>query len=92
MIARVRASDGPGWYLTDHLGTVREIANAAGIIIRHSGLSSFGHVRGIADSHAGDRFFLAGREWDEEWDLYYYRARYFSPWDRPLYQPGFDWV
>jgi hypothetical protein len=43
-LARWRPDDGTAWYLTDHLGTVRDIANAAGlVIINHLDYDSFGN-------------------------------------------------
>ena len=79
LLARQRTSDGRGWYLTDHLGTVRDIANAAGAIVAHVDYSSFGQVLGVSNSGAVDRFLFTGRELDGETGLYFYRARYSSP-------------
>lgn len=79
LLARQRASDGRGWYLTDHLGTVRDIANAADAVVAHVDYSSFGQVLGVSNQAAVDRFLFTGRELDEETGLYFYRARYFSP-------------
>ncbi len=35
IIARYRPGEGTAWYLTDHLGTVRDIVNALGQLINH---------------------------------------------------------
>ncbi len=78
LLARSRASDGRGWYLTDHLGTVRDIANAAGAVVAHVDYSSFGQALGVSNPAAVDRFLFTGRELDEEAGLYFYRARYYS--------------
>ncbi len=78
LLARQRASDGRGWYLTDHLGTVRDIANAAGAVVAHVDYSSFGQVLGVSNQSAVDRFLFTGRELDGETGLYFYRARYYS--------------
>jgi RHS repeat-associated protein len=78
LLACQRVSDGRGWYLTDHLGTVRDIANAAGVAVAHVDYSSFGQVLGVSNPAAVDRFLFTGRELDEETGLYFYRARYYS--------------
>ncbi len=79
IIARFRPGDGTAWYLTDHLGTVRDLVDAAGQLINHLDYNSFGQI--IAQSNAlfGDRFTYTGREWDPGTGLYYYRARYYDP-------------
>lgn len=78
LLARQRASDGRGWYLTDHLGTVRDIANAAGAAIAHVEYSSFGQVLSVSNPGAVDRFLFTGRELDGESALYFFRTRYYS--------------
>lgn len=78
LLARRRTSDGLGSYLTDHLGTVRDIANAAGAVVAHVDYSSFGQVLGVSNPSAADRFLFTGRELDGETGLYFYRARYYS--------------
>jgi RHS repeat-associated protein len=70
------ASDGRGWYLTDHLGTVRDIADAAGAVVTHVDYSSFGQVIGVSNPGAVDRFLFTGREYDDQVGMYFYRARY----------------
>lgn len=76
LLARQRKTDGRGWYLTDHLGTVRDIANAAGAAVAHVDYSSFGEVLAVSNSGAVDRFGFTGRELDGETGLWFYRARY----------------
>lgn len=78
LLARWRAGDGRGWYLTDHLGTVRGIADAAGAAVAQVDYSSFGQVLAVSNSAAVDRFLFTGRELDGETGLYFYRARYYS--------------
>lgn len=78
LLARQRTGDGRSWYLTDHLGTVRDIANAAGSVVAHVDYSSFGQVLGASNMGVMDRFGFTGRELDEETKLSLYRARYYS--------------
>ncbi len=78
LLARQRTSDGRSWYLTDHLGTVRDIANAAGTAVAHVDYSSFGKLLDVSNPEAVDRFLFTGRELDGETGVYFYRARYYS--------------
>jgi RHS repeat-associated protein len=78
LLARHRAGEGTAWYLTDHLGTVRDIVDAAGALINHIDYDSFGNVVAESNPAAGDRFKFTGREFDAETGLYYYRARYYD--------------
>jgi RHS repeat-associated protein len=79
LLARWRPIEGTAWYLTDHLGTVRDIADATGVIINHLDYDSFGRLVSQTDPAVGDRFAFTGREYDPELDMYYYRARYYDP-------------
>jgi YD repeat-containing protein len=44
LLARYRPAEGTAWYLTDHLGTVRDLVNAAGAVINHLAYDSFGQL------------------------------------------------
>jgi RHS repeat-associated protein len=78
LLARQRASDGRGWYLTDHLGTVRDLVNASGAVLVHVDYSSFGQVLTTSNPAAVDRFGFTGRELDGEIGLNFNRTRYYS--------------
>jgi RHS repeat-associated protein len=79
LLARWRPGDGTAWYLTDHLGTVRDIADAAGAVINRLDYDSFGRLVTQTNPVAGDRFGFTGREYDPELGWYFYRARYYDP-------------
>jgi len=79
LLARHRVSDGTAWYLTDQVGSVHAIVNAAGTVIDQIVYDSFGNVLSETNAAAGDRFKFTSREWDSETGLYYSRARYYSP-------------
>jgi RHS repeat-associated protein len=79
IMARWRPSEGTSWYLTDHLGTVRDIVNATGILIDTITYDSFGNILSQTSPSAGDRFTFTSREWDSDHGLYYYRARFYAP-------------
>jgi RHS repeat-associated protein len=78
LIACYRPGEGTSWYLTDRLGTIRDIANAVGNLANSIDYDSFGEILGQTNPSAGDRFTFAGREFDSETDLYYNRARYYD--------------
>ncbi|MCY2990852.1 MAG: hypothetical protein NTY19_23695, partial [Planctomycetota bacterium] len=79
ILARYQPGVGTAWYLADHLGTVRDIVDTAGVVIDHIDYDSFGQIVLETNPAQGDRFKITGREWDVETGLYYYRARYFDP-------------
>ena len=79
LLARWRPDGGSAWYLGDHLGSVRDMVDAAGAIVNRRAYDSFGQLVSQTNPAAGDRFGFTGRESDPELGLYYYRARYFDP-------------
>ena len=78
MVGRRAEAEGVRWYLSDHLGTVRDLADAAGEVIDHIAYDSFGNVLAESNPAAGDRFRFTGREFDAATGQYYYRARYYD--------------
>ncbi|MEM9658328.1 MAG: hypothetical protein AAF961_08210, partial [Planctomycetota bacterium] len=78
IIARWRPAEGTAWYLTDHLGTVRDLVDDAGTLINTITYDSFGNIVSQTDPTKGDRFTFTGCEFDPEIDLYYYRAQHFD--------------
>ena len=79
IVARWTPGNGTAWYLTDHLGTVRDIVDDAGDLLNTITYDSFGNIVVQTNAAAGDRFTYTGREYDSELDLYYYRARFYDP-------------
>jgi RHS repeat-associated protein len=79
LLARTDSGGTTAWYLTDKLGTVRDIANASGAVIDHLSYDSYGKVLSESAPASGDRFKFTGREYDAATGLYYYRARYYDP-------------
>ena len=72
--------DGAGdvtWHLSDHLGTIKDLANNSGTIINHFVYDSFGNVIEETNPAVDTRYQFTGREWDEETGLNYHRARYY---------------
>lgn len=79
MLARYRPGQGTVWYLTDSLGSVRDLVNATGSLLNRITYDSFGNVLTQTNPTAGDRFLFAGREYDAQSKLYYNRARFYDP-------------
>lgn len=78
LLARSDASGVTDWYLTDRLGSVRDIVDTSGTVLYHTGYDSFGNKVSTTGS-GGDRFGFTGREYDAALNLYYYRARFYDP-------------
>ncbi len=78
-LARYRPGEGTSWYLTDHLGSVRNILNSVGTIVDTIDYESFGNILSETSVQSGDRYKYTAREWDSQLGLYYYRARFYSP-------------
>jgi RHS repeat-associated protein len=79
LLARTSSGGTTAWYLTDRLGTVRDIASSAGTVIDHLSYDSFGSVLTESTPANGDRFKFTGREFDAATGLYYYRTRWYGP-------------
>jgi RHS repeat-associated protein len=71
-------ANGVEWYLTDHLGSVRDLLNASGAIIDHLEYDPFGNVTTETVPSAGDRYKFTGREYDTETGLQLNGARYYD--------------
>jgi len=69
------------WYLTDNLGSVRQMTTTAGSVQDQLTYDSFGNILTETHSTNGDRFKFTGREWDSALGLQFNRARYYNPAD-----------
>jgi RHS repeat-associated protein len=79
LFARVVGSTA-AWYLTDRLGSVRDVANnTTGGSIDHIDYDGFGNVTNETNSANGDRYKYTAREFDSQTGLQYNRARYYDP-------------
>ena len=79
ILARTNSGGATAWYLTDRLGTVRDIVNTAGAVIDHLAYDSFGTVLSESSPSNGDRYKFTAREYDAATGQYFYRARYYDP-------------
>jgi RHS repeat-associated protein len=80
------------WPLADHLGSVRDLVDSNGVIREHVVYDSFGNRLSEHDFDASGNaiasgnpaavdhlFGYTGREWDDDVDLQYNRARWYDP-------------
>ncbi|MBZ0166522.1 MAG: RHS repeat-associated core domain-containing protein, partial [Candidatus Omnitrophica bacterium] len=76
------------YYLTDGLGSVRQLANASGTIVESYDYDPYGQVTiynssltDITSSGSGidNPYMFTGRRLDEETGIYHYRARQYDP-------------
>jgi RHS repeat-associated protein len=94
VLARVSGST-VSWYLTDRLGSVRELANnTTGALIDEIAYGGFGNVESETTPANGDRYKYTGREFFVEIGLYDYRARTYDATIGRFYQedPIFVWA
>ncbi|MDR3635134.1 MAG: malectin domain-containing carbohydrate-binding protein [Isosphaeraceae bacterium] len=76
--ARTDASGNTNWYLTDRLGSVRDVVNTSGTVVDHLAYDSFGNVTSESSPSNGDRFKFAGMQFDSASGQYYDAARYYD--------------
>jgi RHS repeat-associated protein len=75
------------YYHYDGLGSVTDLSDSEGSHIEHYAYSPFGKTKIYSpatgmkreDSIIGNPYRFTGRRWDEESQLYYYRARMYDP-------------
>jgi RHS repeat-associated protein len=79
VFARMAAGGATAFYLTDRLGSVRDITDATGAVQDHLNYDGFGNVLNETNPAFGDRYRYTGREFDVETGLQYNRARYYDP-------------
>jgi RHS repeat-associated protein len=79
LFARRNNNGNNAWYLTDMLGSVRQVAQTNGTILDALSYDSYGNILTETNSGNGDRFKFTAREWDNEIALQYNRARYYDP-------------
>jgi RHS repeat-associated protein len=75
LLARTSSGGTTAWYLTDKLGSVRDIIDSSGGALDHVAYDSFGNIVTETNATNGDRFKFAGMEYDPATGQYYDRAR-----------------
>ena len=66
------------YYHKDGLGSITELTDAAGNVVKTYRYNSFGEIYSQSGALV-QPFTFTGREYDPESGLYYYRARYYDP-------------
>ena len=79
MFGRVSSGGTIGWYLTDMVGSVREIVNGSGTVLDQIDYDPFGNIVNETNSGNGDRFKFQAGEWDSNLKLYRFGARWNDP-------------
>jgi RHS repeat-associated protein len=74
--ARVSGGAVVAYYLADHLGSIVQETDSAGVVSLTREYDPYGNL--IQGTSTGGYAYTA-REWDPEVNLYYYRARYYDP-------------
>jgi len=69
--------DIPYWYLTDHLGSIRDVIDGSAVVKDSITYDGFGNITAETDSDYRGRYAWTGREVDDEIELQYNRARYY---------------
>ena len=91
LLARTSSGGTTAWYLTDKLGSVRDIVSTTGTELDHIVYDSFGNIVTETNAANGDRFKFAGMEYDSVTGQYYDQARSYSPaWDAS--RPWIRWA
>jgi len=88
-LARVD-SNGVTWFLTDHLGSVRDLMNASGSVIDHIDYDAFGVITNETNPSVSGRLKYTGYEWDNETKLYRAGARYYNSTSRRFMREDAD--
>ena len=79
LAARISVGGTAVWYLTDRLGSVRNLTNSSGTLIGTLVYDGYGNVSTDTTGANGDQYQSTGRERDAESGLQYNRARYYDP-------------
>ncbi len=79
--ARVSATGTTGWYLTDRLGSVREIVDPTATVLDQISYATYGFVMIETNPSNGDRFKYNGGEFDFNIGLERFDARWTDPID-----------
>jgi RHS repeat-associated protein len=79
LFARIDGNGTAHWYLTDRLGSVRDMVNASGASEDHTDYTAFGVIITQTSASAQGRFCWTSKDFDPQTGLQYNLARYYSP-------------
>jgi RHS repeat-associated protein len=78
LFARIESGGTAYWYLTDHLGSIRDVVDSSVVVKDSITYDGFGNITAETDSNYRGRYAWTGREIDAEIELQYNRARYYN--------------
>ena len=78
-IAFTDVNNTPYFYMYDGLGSVVGLTNNSEHVAESYDYDSFGRYLGQGSNAIKQPYTFTGREFDQESELYYYRARYYDP-------------
>jgi RHS repeat-associated protein len=78
VFARISSGGSVDWYLTDRLGSIRDLTDGTGALRDHLDYTSYGKLTTESNPGYADRYTWTGRERDTEINLQYNRARYYD--------------
>jgi RHS repeat-associated protein len=78
ILARTSSGGTTAWYLTDKLGSVREIVGTSDNVLDQIVYDPFGNIVTETNASNGDRFKFAGMQYDAAVGQYFDHARWFS--------------
>jgi RHS repeat-associated protein len=73
------SNQGQYWYLTDHLGSIRNVVDASGAVVDSLVYDAFGNITSETDPTYRGMYAWTGREIEVEVDLQFNRARFYDP-------------
>jgi RHS repeat-associated protein len=79
ILARTSSGGTTAWYLTDKLGSVRDIVSTSGTVLDHLVYDSFGKIVTETNASNGDRFKFALMQYDATTAKYFDHARWYGP-------------
>ena len=88
ILARTSSGGTTAWYLTDNLGSVRDIVSTSGSELDHIVYDSFGNIVTETDVSNGDRFKFAGMQYDATSGQYFDNLRLVRARKRTLLESG----
>lgn len=78
-MAQISALGAVGWYLTDHLGSVRDVVNDAGVVLDHIDYDAFGNITNETNPAQAPLFGFQGMRADRPTGLYFTWYRVDNP-------------
>jgi RHS repeat-associated protein len=79
LFARIESGGTAYWYLTDHLGSIRDVIDSSAVVKDSITYDGFGNITAETASNYRGRYAWTGRETDFEIGSQYNRMRFYDP-------------